>query len=209
MKAIFGEAKIVLVIRRQTDMLESRYIHVMRGMNAGHVDFMTYPEWVRKNYINGEVKVRLYHLDYFDMAEMFSSAFEKKNVGVFLLEELNQNPEDFESKLRAFLRVSQVESRGLLVGGRENVRISHREFLYNWAIQSWPALRRLRDVLPKEARSRVRRFIQTGRKATVPTLPEDVRMQVDALCAPGNRKLQELWGLDLARYGYRLGGEPP
>lgn len=93
LKSIFPNAKIVIFIRNQLDMIASSYNwNVKRmGCTLSIKKFLNYTD----GRPNQTPKYNLYHNNYYDIIKLYSDLFGKENVYVFLFEEFRTNPESF------------------------------------------------------------------------------------------------------------------
>ncbi|MFP4555383.1 MAG: sulfotransferase domain-containing protein [Bacteroidales bacterium] len=93
LKSIFPDAKIVIFIRNQLDMIASSYNwNVKRmGCNLSPKKFLNFTDG-RPNQIS---MYKLFHNNYYEIIKLYSELFGKENVYVFLFEDFQRNPEKF------------------------------------------------------------------------------------------------------------------
>jgi hypothetical protein len=192
MQRIFGEARIMITIRNQIDLVESAYIHkTKRGKYRRLDEFLASGRGT-------EVSV----LDFHWMAEYYARRFGRARVGVFPLEQLAQDPAAYARDVAAFLGIDAERTLALLGRSVENRRKSQREIVYV-ALRSYLPVGALAHRLPGWARSGFARFLGGGRPAGV-KLPERWREAVREMHAAANARLIDDYGVDLQRYGYAV-----
>lgn len=107
LKAIFGDLKIIIVIREQISLIESLYN--MRpsnplGINDSKNAFYSLEEWIEVNLNNLQWSI-ISTLKYFEVISWYIELFGKENVGIFVFENLLANPNKFTKDICDFLNI--------------------------------------------------------------------------------------------------------
>lgn len=220
--AMFPRARILLIVRRQDDYLESLYKQVVEGNTA-------YPYSIR-SFLNlrgdgfgafhrefPNVDVR--RVDLFGMYRTYRDRFGAGNVLVVPFEELRRDQRGFLERIVRFMGLDDAHvperlcaanvSRG--AGGLQAVLLRNR--VRHLARQALPcavaALRGDPASSWRHARAALRPFADFLRVAelrqaasTGRLLREPVRRRILDLHRHSNRMLGEASGVDLERYGY-------
>lgn len=214
LKAVFGLCKVLVVIRHPIDLIESLYLQLLFRDNVGGrasvLQGLTYPSidhWLRKHW-NRDGHAPRAHLEYAEAIEIFAQAFGRHAVGIFLFEQLKENPQVFMRGICRFLEID--EDRGVRLAGtkvlHERWRQSELEELGRIQQSSWRSLRfrfasrRERRAMLGIARGRARSVQEPARIRISEALQERIR----AKTKPGNRRLAEAWNLPLQEYGYPI-----
>lgn len=198
LRELFGEARIVFVLRNQYSFLSSLYMHNFIGGKA-HTPFETWLEdaWAsRWNSI-------FTHLKYHELIAVYARLFGRENTGVFLFEQLNEAPDDFAATLCAFLEIDADAGKALVTGNKRKQGATR----WGYATVKWPVLAKidkgLRPLVPSPIHRALRNASTLGRSAQS-ELSDRWKERVASVCAEGNRELAATYGLPLQRYGYPL-----
>jgi hypothetical protein len=149
----------------------------------------------------------LSRLRYAQTIQVFSEAFGKEAVGVFVFEELAADPKGFIRKVCDFLGIDPQEGWNLCQGRRENDRWTAEQLLRLRKIEDSRWRREVFRRSPTRLRcwllglSRTGQPSRPGPKAEI-DIPLDWRRRIEDLTREGNRWLAEEWDLPLAKYGY-------
>lgn len=194
LKRIVPDARILLTIREQGDMVESTYLqYIFGGYALTPKKALADTEWVRS------------FLDYNEIVRTYETLFGDENVWVGTYEQLKSNPQDFLDALFAYMGVSKMELDASILSARDNVGTSPfmLRFIRMFNI-CWP--NRL-QMNPRWHSFSLRTFkridkVLGGRKS-------DSRWQTDGAIdltayEEGNRELDRRRHLGLEKYGYRL-----
>jgi len=214
LKKILGMAKIMIVLRHPVELIESLYFQKLKEANILKMNFwamgpryFTIDQWLKRNWKRSPIGP-LWNIDYYRTIEVFSRIFGKGNVGIFIYEQLKENPQDFINRLCGFMGIDPEETLRLLSGRKMNVRynddvLSRLEDIRNSFFRSL-----LFHLSSREQRKKKLGLIQssneTGMKRAAADMPEVWKTKIEAYTRPGNRELVDKWGLPLGRYKYPL-----
>lgn len=195
LRKLFGPAKIIITIRRQTDLLASLYADTIKMRR-----YQTFESWLEDG-LCGEKGRILARYDFESLARYYESEFGEGNVGIFVFEELVGNVEGFARRISAFLGIDHKETHALLRGNRANPRKSGRLVRYiAWRSRFLPGIQ-LSSLVPTVVNRMFQRFIHRGHPAVVRLSPV-ATATIRAAFGGANRKLSAKYALDLERYGY-------
>lgn len=200
----FGPCRILITIREQLSIIRSFF--AMHGQYGQYL-FLTKHEdeaFVLPLSMSDWLKFALRHPDrnfpsmirYADVIDCYCGLFGRHNVGLLVYEEFVHDPTAYVQRLADFLHVDPEEMARLQSGRHEHRSRPRRVPTANPA--PVPGLlgrlsARLRDRNP--AASTV---------ALSTEIPEPWLTQLRDQYRPGNRRLAEVYGLPLERYGYIL-----
>ena len=224
LRALFGDVPVLIIVRKQEDILFSTYVNSLRsGFFGRYDDFMRQALWDWRTSVAGRVR---YGRMYREACRHFS------DVRVMAFEQLRHDPSAFFDGLEHLLdkevprdsrKVNVTEGAAGVMGWR----LCNRLFRHGYGLPRMTVLpdyvvgRGLHEDIglpnrrrPYRRRRRIGRVVRyldrffpapagRDRAATEAAYAE----QLDALYAEDNRELSRALGLDLARYGYRGLGE--
>jgi hypothetical protein len=199
LKALFPDASVLIVLRRQESMIVSRYLTNMRK-NIKRRALLPFDEW-------WEVERREAYRSVFDdlrygpMVDYYATLFGRERVQELLFEELQADPATYAARLARFLGADLGQLRSALEGHRENAAMSASRYRF-WRLFG--------HLLPRRLARELAIHLPAGRGGRVSlTLSPAMLAEVRTLCAGDNARLAREYGLDLSRYGYLLPhGEP-
>ena len=219
LRALFGDVPVLIVIRRQEDLLYSTYVNALRsGFVGGYADFLRYALWDWRNSVAGRVR---YHRMQSEAQRHFST------VRLMVFEQLRYDRKDFLSELSDFIGVPISESNRVVNPTEGAAGVLGWRY-GNWLLRhgyGQPRLSPLPDYIAgrgthEEAglvqkRTQYRRRRRIGRVVRyldrfLPLRAGGERATVEAsfaniledFYAADNRALADDLGLDLGRYGY-------
>jgi len=194
LQKLFPEARILFTIRRQQDLLAAWYLQkLQKYLRKGH--FLGFEEWYA---IKADLPHRsiLDDLRYDRIIDTYAARFGRDNVSVLLFETLRQDTAAFCNDLGEVLALQGMDIATLLAERQANPTIPKN--LLSLGATLFPLLPRA--LSRRLAKTLLRRG---GPPAKIAIGPE-VDAAVAALCAEGNRRLAENYGLPLAEHGYSL-----
>ncbi|NKB55248.1 MAG: hypothetical protein GKS00_02830 [Alphaproteobacteria bacterium] len=210
--AIFPEADLIFVFRRQDNWAESLYRHtIRRGFSVSPKKFIGYrPDGtfdrnlISRNYTVPTLDVA--SLDWSTYVENYERVF---NRCLFLpYEDFAMEKEGFVKKITDFLDVTAAES---LRDVRSNEGYSDVSLFFARIINLLN-LGRVSDSLAGRVLKRLNRVVSRDRfltgvvnrafPARSASLPEDAMRRILDMHREGNRRLDERLGLGLERHGY-------
>jgi hypothetical protein len=213
LRAVFGSCRVMIVLRHPLKYVESDYFQALKcahvGRGWGHhkrIGLFDIETRLNRVWAAGEDN-DLSRLRYAQTIQVFSEAFGKEAVGVFVFEELAADPKSFIRKVCDFLGIDPQEGWNLCQGRRENDRWTAEQLLRLRKIEDSRWRREVFRRSPTRLRcwllglSRTGQPSRPGPKAEI-DIPLDWRRRIEDLTREGNRWLAEEWDLPLAKYGY-------
>ena len=188
-------ARIILVIRRQQDLLASWYFHTLERSGISE----SFEEWFRRGVSGSSPFVGGRHCFLYPLATKYAALFGKDNVKVLVFEQLVSDQRAFLEQLCSFMGIDPQEAIELCAGHHDNVRPTDVTVRFKALSARFPSARVARSLVPLT----VRRFIRSrSRPAKVETVPSAMESWIQDVHAEDNRRLMTEWGLPLDDYGY-------
>ena len=212
LKAVCGQCRILVTLRNPVTRLPSMYLQHLRGNSKQLAEtYITFEEWLAQQ------ETRLGSLNkvfsYRERVETAMDVLGTENVGVFLYEEFDTDPERYLGGVSDFLGIDAKEVVNLADGERHHTRLFNSQ-LQQMENRNASFIGRLlwRLSSPEKRKQSIgfadqEGVIQTAaaddKPATVDVSPEVTRRLADATSAD-NRWLVENLQLELEKYGYPL-----
>jgi hypothetical protein len=204
-KQFFPDAKIIIIIRNQIDIIKSQYRdHPFdpRSLYSNQKS-VTIDEWVKRDFKNYDISF-VKSIEYYKLVKYYSELFGQENVGVFLFEELVQDIESFSSQISEFLNINEKETKKLLNSKHENDGVSqnlnnYRKFkskvsgMVPQVLKQSKIVRNLDQILFKK--------LQKGKKQKV-EMSDAIQQKVYKYYNEQNQLLAKEYNLELKKYGY-------
>lgn len=211
-KSILPDARIVIGIRAQPDMLAASYSQYVKGGGTYGVKRFLFPDsyfFPGSPYRTQAPRFDLAHFDYQRLIRLYFDLFGKENVHILLFEQFRAGPIALARDLAKGLGLEFDEA-----GINEKVRnpgLNLNSLRIMRAYNLFTA-RKMRDKsyvvhIPGlfEVRKKLHRLLGKlfRRKSSSADLLGDATLRwIGARFAPSNRELGELLGIDLGAYGY-------
>ncbi len=199
---LFPQARVLLTIRNQLDVLPSIYGQLVNmGILPAQLPFR---RWV-ENECNQEGRSsRLYLFDYAELISLYRELFSADNLQVLLFEELRRDAVGYLESMCRFIGVDPAPAVATYQQHHRrnvNARITQRHARWRRFTQAlsfvpWDGLLIKAGVRPAFAR-----FLERGKPLDTALSAEQTRFLSD-FYAPSNRTTAELLGVDLKGYGY-------
>tara|TARA_E500000331_G_scaffold99082_1_gene95826 strand:- start:873 stop:1835 length:963 start_codon:yes stop_codon:yes gene_type:complete len=122
LKDVCGQCKVMMSLRNPISRLPSLYLQHLRGNQKQLVEeFITFEEWLaaREEQLGGLREI----FQYRDYVETAIDVLGKENVGVFLYEEFDSDPEKYQRDVSDFLGIDAQEFIDLAKGQRHHTRL--------------------------------------------------------------------------------------
>lgn len=200
LKHAFPEAKIIFVIRKQDDFIESLYRQAVRqGYWMSVAKFIGYKNSEFRDYrLNYKANVDLKTLNYSEWVEFYAGIFGRENLLVLPYEALKFHKEDFLNKLCRFLKVAT----------KEPLRSSYENRSDSWL--QLQVMRFFNLIFYKKVQNNLNRVFHFNklmpliglRSIEKKFLSSGLRDEIRASVAAGNKQLSEKYHLNLDEYGY-------
>ena len=196
LKEIFPNAKIIIVLRNQVDLLRSIY-----DMRCGYGDrYIAFDKWLEMDLKHFNTKISG-GLKFHETVAFYQELFGKHNVEVLLFEELLESINSFAHKLSAFIDIDAEQTNNLLKNKPLNTAKSYQ--VHNLRVKFIPGIP-FSKVLPKSTHKYlVNKLTEVlpSKKSVMSQYYVDKMHEIYGL---SNRKLMDEFGLDVARYNYPL-----
>jgi len=203
---LFPEARIIIVIRNQIDLLISQYRdHPFDPRCFSIGKSKNIDDWISIA-LDNELKI-IESLNYYKVIQLYEDLFPKNNVGVFLFEDLVYKTDVFASKLSSFMGISLEKTKDYLKLGKQNTGVSNRYNIYRKILREFPILFRIANILPSRFKDSVRSTVESTLKNGKKKNYKLSRVNVDRLqeyYGSCNKKLQKKLNLNLKIYKYPL-----
>ncbi len=189
------EARVLFTIRRQEEVLVGWYLQKLRKyFRGGH--YLSFPEWLRIKFKEPHRSI-LADLDYSGTILRYVELFGRERVEVLPFELLKAEPHLFAARLAAWLGVEAEGVRELLARPAQNPSRTTLYIAFH---------RTLGRLLPARLAFKLGVRLVARLPGRRPELRLDpaTRSWLRAHCAAGNRRLAEIFDLDLGRFGYVL-----
>jgi hypothetical protein len=197
LKRLFPDAKIVVVLRNQLQLLRSFYDY---QSPKGTID-----QWLASLLTADEEGQRLLRsLDFYEAVRLYTDLFGEERVQILLMEDLQDAFESFCRTLCEFMNISVEETMQLLNAPPTNdyrsVDVQLRR-LRSRFLPGVPLSRFAPSVVRKPVKAALERFLarQTPARSR---MSDRNASTLTRLYAPCNRKLVQMTGLDLGARGY-------
>jgi hypothetical protein len=214
LRGVFGDCKVIITLRHPLRFVESMYFQKLKEAHVGmswHLGkaprHFSIEQWLDDVWRLPE-KGALSHLEYAQTMDVFADVFGKDAMGVFLFEQLVEDPHATVGRLCRFIGVDVEQGVRLSQGKRENERwtVTQVERLKLIQRSFWRSLafrcgtgRVRRKLLGLDPRTRSDAAPKARAELAAPW-----RERIVELVREGNRRLASEWGLPLEHYGYPL-----
>jgi hypothetical protein len=208
-QAAFGGLRLIFTLRNPLTRLPSAYLQALEGcaLKGQHhsmptdVLYLPFDDWLYRTRPDGHD----YRFVFGDNLRFAVQHLGVDNVGVFLLENLQDDPKDFYQRIATFLGIDVDEARNQQQK-HLNLAITTEQVAWLQRINAAAAERDHWLILSPEERDRRFTAIRqegSGEKYRVP-LSDEQKAYISKRSQPLNRWVAETFKLDLQRYGYPL-----
>lgn len=205
---LFAPAKVLIVLRAQTTIVQALYLKHLSAIGERIVPFET---WLDRNY--GGIRfsdLNRVGLNYEPLVRTYEDVFGFDNVMVLPSEVMHDESSIFQSRLAELLHMPPSAVWESLQQNVADQRVSRRHALAHRIQNVLPMDTNLamlgRRMLPRPIYEIGRRFVAGGRRIEPPPLSESWRRRIAELCAEGNAKLEARRNLPLRALGYPVVG---
>ncbi|MDZ7611478.1 MAG: sulfotransferase domain-containing protein [Candidatus Moranbacteria bacterium] len=200
LKKCFPEAKIMIVIRNQADFLRSFYeMYPFSVFGPGKTGkYKTFDRWLKEAFEDPHTSI-LFAPKYYQLATHYKNLFDKKNIGIFLFEEMVNDTETFSRKIASFLGIDKKETLQLLSQASQNP--ASEAFLYVFKKRFLPDIEYKKYVDEKIYNFSCRQISKLRKK---PEMSDYWKQKIIDYYKESNRQLAEEFNLDLSKYNYPL-----
>ncbi|MGV2831690.1 sulfotransferase [Myxosarcina sp. GI1(2024)] len=205
LKEIFPDAKIIIILRNQSNIIISKYREwpfdprcVMIGKPV------SLDNWIKIALEDNHTKY-LSNLKYYEIVELYSEMFGKSNVGLFLFEDLVYKPEYFAHKFSQFLGIELKYTQLAFRNKHENSSLSYRYNIYRMLCRKklLPNLNsnKLDKIMPDYFKQIILDFLRSGKRKEYKISPF-MQIKINNYFGKSNSKLQDKYKLNLSDYNY-------
>lgn len=210
LKRLFGEAKILMVIRSPIPLLEASYFQQLKCWNTrvtwrfGQGPYYEgIHEWLDRYFRKTEMP----QIHYGDTIRAFCEVFGKENFNLLLFEDLVADEEAFIRSVCRMTEIDADEGVRLCLGKRDNERwtTTEIEFLKRLKRSFWQSLRY--RVMTPEARKKLFNFDGNGESKEPGVraraeISAEWQKRIFQVAREGNRWVEDEFGVPLTKYGY-------
>lgn len=197
LREVFPEAHILMIVRNQLGFVASMISQLMRN-NRTTFDIEQFVD-SHLDYMEHGCGSFFLLADYYSVFRMYEKAFGEGGVHVMPLELLTENPEDFMRQLVELLGLSGRINSAKHIPSKLNQRATAFEI---WCKRHPRLVRHIKKGLPSRLHASLRRIF--SKEMIQPTFTQRQQQRLESFYGPGNQKLADATGLDLAAAGYPL-----
>ncbi len=214
LKDVFGDSKIVVGVRHPIRLVESLYLQLLKRDNVGAkasfrrgARYLPIDEWLDRQWERpGHPPTA--HLEYADAIEIFADVFGHDRVGIFLYEQLADDPAEYIRSICRFLGIDPEEGVSHALGKRENARWSQSQLDRLQQIKRSPVKSTLFRFADRKTRRQMLGIPRRGQVRDGPPARAEIsdrwRERIEEKTRQANRRLAQRWSVPLAEYGYPL-----
>lgn len=205
LKSIVEDAQILIIIRRQQDLIRSIYAEHIKASNLFR-EFRDINLWLDDplkfcRHITSKYNHPIRTLNYYDLVCKYIDMFGLKNVCVLLLEQLKVDRVSFITGFCDFMEIDKNEALRLTDIQPTNVSRSVKELI---VLNFCSSLGINPQSFPQLVRGPMKRFVKMLIPISEPSyaLNEKWESEINRVSGVGNAKLSKLLQLPLQEYGY-------
>lgn len=198
---IFPDARVLLTIRNQLDVLPSIYGQLL---NMGFMGRQSFSTWIAAELGKEGNQSRLHLFDYAELIVLYQSLFGAEQLKVMLFEDLRADNDRFISEMCRFMQVDVEPALARYQenqGRNTNPRITRRHARWRLLTQALPFVPWEGILIKSRLRPRFSRFLERGKPIETEFTAEQRASLID-FYRPKNRRAAELLGVDLGAHGY-------
>jgi hypothetical protein len=201
-KRLLPDARILMVIRNQFDVIVSQY----RDWPFTPLNLTAGPPVLPAQWIDTMLELDdelgyVRSLNYNRAVEMYESHFGADAVHVLCLETLAHDQARFATQISEILDIDPDITSRLLKNSHENRGVTYLRNRYRKLKRRHPRLKTFEKWLPSTAKKGIDWALDCSRKASY-TIPNEQKARLRRVFASDNRELAERRNLSLAAYGY-------
>ncbi len=203
-KDLFGQIRIVLVLRNQMAVLRSVYSDYLKDSFHRQYTYMSFNDWITRGLKRKTVQIHMYQ--YAPLLDFYATLVGRENICVLLHESLTKDGAMFAQDLAKFMEITPDPFIDAITakqtGPRSNSRLGRAQ-LIGVRLGHFLGGRDVRALVPAPVKKLLRKALD-GNTADTYALDETNTQALHTLYKTGNRQLTEEWGLPLAKYDYPL-----
>ncbi len=200
LKKVFKEPKIILVIRKQDDFLESLYRQSIRMGHAVSVNkFLNYKNNTFGDYrIDYKLNIDLNTLNWNTLIDFYKECFGSDNVLVLPHEMIKENSEDFLKEITNFMA---IEYKVPLSSSAANTRDSYLLLIIKRFINLF-IYKKVQNLFIKIFFLKKVGYLINLLNIDKPFLNKKLKKEIMKFYTESNKELSKKTGLNLKKYGY-------
>ncbi|MCF8011405.1 MAG: sulfotransferase [Clostridiales bacterium] len=200
LKEIFPNAKILIIIRNQLDLIKSQYRdHPFDPRNLSIGKPVSLHKWIEIA-LNYDSVYFLNSLKYYELINYYANLFGKNNINIMLFEELVQSPEIFSEKMSEIMNIDKSTTYEILKNKWENHSVSKKYNMYR-KVRRNLKIKCIGKYLPMSLKDKLLNNLKKGGREKLYIS----NYLYDQLCnyySESNKKLQNEFNVKLKEYGY-------
>jgi hypothetical protein len=217
LREIFGPCRVLAMVRHPLNLIQSLYLQLLKRDNVGgrayvgrRPHYQPFDRWIESNWKKPSGAPNV-HLEYAKSIEVFADVFGRKNVSVFVFEQLIDDSDAYYTSICQFVGINADEGIAHVSGQHENPRWSDeqlrflREIKSSWlqslAFQFSTRPMRCKMLgLPSDHKG----IPDMGNRGAQLSLSENLKQQLLDKTREGNQWLMETWSLPLDEFNYPI-----
>lgn len=201
---VFPEAKILVIIRNQLDIIKSQYKdHPFDPRNLANGRSLSLNEFVTQLIEFDHEIMYLDSLQYLEKANIYEQLFGINRIKVLCMEDLKYDLTGFSRKISEFLHIDSKLTEGLLTNRHENRGIGSGYNTYRKMVRNHYPVKVLNFILNNIFRIDMKRILSNSNNET-----EDINSQnsnrLTNYFGESNYKLAKKYAVDITKYNYPL-----
>jgi len=197
----FGQARILLVIRRPRDLLGALYSEWMQWYGTYHRSRFDFNAWVT-GLLNAPTTTWLSLLKYYDIYQLYRRIFGADRMMPYLYEDIEKNNDAFAKKVCSSIGVSQEGAGELFAKKRFRRRLKQWQIQERMAFAPHPRIWRIyfNHIKRRPINFLMNRFL-SGKQTGAYLSPQN-EDRIKRRFSSQYRKLDSMTALNLKDYGY-------
>lgn len=203
-KLCIPNAKIIIMIRNQIDLIRSWYDFLFPDTSLD--------KWLTKLFNNQQQGYRFLEcLNFYETVSFYHYLFGKENVKILLFEELKYEPNLFCRKLSDFMEISKKDTINALIKNKEIYRnYQHNYYHYRRVRAKLLPHFQVSKYIPfpiyRITKESIQKMIETSNPKLSPSYVKNKNnlQKINDYYASSNLKLQQLLDCDINKYNYPL-----
>lgn len=208
---IAPNAKILIIIRNQFDLIKSQYRdHPMDPRSFAIGDPVDIDEWISRAK-NSNTTHFLESLQYSATINHYEELFGSDCVGVFMIEQLADDTDKFSRDLARFLDIDPDEASSCLRTERENTGVTSQFNTYRRVRRRFVQALNLTQTLPqfvkpiaKAIDSQIKQTTRSRGNKESYNINNNMSRELRSLYSEGNRQLANEYSLPIKDYDYPM-----
>jgi hypothetical protein len=198
----FPNAKIIIVLRNQIDILRSLYEMHPKFISEMRVNqkIFSFDRWIDESF-NNFFYSYLPSFFYHETINYYVSLFGLDSIGVFLFEVLRDNPYLFACQLANFLEIDIDTTYRLLQQKPRNIAREHQ--IHNLREKILPGIQ-FSKLLPGESHKYFIKVLSEYLPRNHPTMSPRNSERIRDLYSESNKKLISEYGINVSLYNYPI-----